>query len=314
MIAGPVRTPGTLRADLHVHSCHSGFTRTLPMFRSRDCYSTPEQVYCAARARGMDLVTITDHDSIDGCLELLERRPGARDIVMGEEIECRLPGTAVRLHLGALGITERLHKDVQPLREDVVEAAGFLRANGVALVLHHPFHFFRSELPVRRYVEVLLPLVHAVEIRNATMAWEHNDLAAAVGEDWRRAVGGALGATGGSDAHVVRHVGTAFTEAPGATREEFLDSLMAGHCSGGGAHGTRTLLAVEIYGVVLNYWASLAGLRPSGLTPLERLSGAALSLASIPFQFVPLVVSLAQKGGEGRRIARWRQEWSQGTP
>ena len=48
--------------------------------RSRDCYSNPEDVYLVAKARGMDLVTITDHDSIDGCLELLARRPGATDI------------------------------------------------------------------------------------------------------------------------------------------------------------------------------------------------------------------------------------------
>ena len=62
-----------MRADLHVHTLHSKQTGTLPFLRSRDCYSDPLDVYRRARARGMDLVAITDHDSIDGALELMRR-------------------------------------------------------------------------------------------------------------------------------------------------------------------------------------------------------------------------------------------------
>ena len=50
----------------------------LPFLGSRDCYSSPADVYRVAKARGMDLVAITDHDSIDGALELLDRVPDAR--------------------------------------------------------------------------------------------------------------------------------------------------------------------------------------------------------------------------------------------
>jgi hypothetical protein len=108
----------------------------------------------------------------------------------------------------------------------------------------------------------------------------------------------------------MRHVGIAYTEAPGRTAAEFVESLRAGRSRGGGLHGTRTILAAEIYGVMFNYWGSLLGLRCNGLTPVQRVQGMALSVASLPIQFVPLVVSLAQKGGEDRRVARWRQEWS----
>ena len=65
----------TLRADLHVHTCHSKVSGTLTFLGSRDCYSAPEDVYRVAKARGMDLVAITDHDSIDGALELLSASP-----------------------------------------------------------------------------------------------------------------------------------------------------------------------------------------------------------------------------------------------
>ncbi len=308
-------TARLLRADLHVHSFHSGFTATMRPFRSRDCYSEPEAVYRAARARGMDLVVITDHDSIDGCLELLDRHPGATDIVMGEEIECRVPGIGVRLHLGALGLTERQHRDVQPLRGNVFEAAAFLRAGGVALVLHHPFHFFRGEATVRDYLEPLLSLVHAVEVRNGTMAEAHNNLAAELTASWRvRRPLARLGETGGSDAHVLAHVGNAFTEAPGRTREEFLKSLKRGESRGRGLHGTYGRLAYEIYGVIVNYWGSLVGLRRSGLTAGQRAQGIIGSLISLPFQFSPLIVTAALRRGERRRVEQWRRESAAGRP
>jgi predicted metal-dependent phosphoesterase TrpH len=305
--------PGVMKTDLHVHSHHSGFTRTLRLFRSRDCYSSPEAVYRRARARGMDLVTITDHDSIDGCLELLERHPDAPDILVGEEIECRVPGSGIRLHLGAFGLTERQHRDLQPLRANVFELAGFLRAEGVALVLHHPFHFFRGETAARPYIESLLPLVHAVEVRNATMLPEHNELAAAIVRSWNEAGRTPrLGVTGGSDAHVLGHVAAACTVVPGRTRDEFLEGLKRGRSAAAGAHGTTGRLAFEIYGVICNYWGALLGARPSGLGARERASGIACSLLSLPFQFSPFLVTVAQKRGERRRVALWQREWPGG--
>ena len=74
----------TLRADLHVHTCHSKVCGTLTFLGSSDCYSAPEEVYRLAKARGMDLVAITDHDSIDGALELLSSvRPDRDDVIVG---------------------------------------------------------------------------------------------------------------------------------------------------------------------------------------------------------------------------------------
>jgi predicted metal-dependent phosphoesterase TrpH len=309
-------TAPVLRADLHLHSRHSGFTKTLPVFGSRECYSDPAAIYREARARGLDVVTITDHDSLDGCLELRDRYPDATDILMGEEIGCRIPDSGVRVHLGAFGLSERQHREVQPLRDNVVDVAAFLRAEGVGLVLHHPFHFLRRETSVRRYLELLLPLVHAVETRNATMDRSHNDLAADLVRAWNAAAEEPLGQTGGSDAHVLAHLGSACTEAPGHTAQDFLESLKGGACRAAGAHGTTGRLAFEIYGVVFNYWGALLGLQPSGLTPGQRAGAIGASLASVPFQFIPMIVALAQKRAERRRVAEWRQQLhgALGTP
>ena len=70
------------KADLHMHSRHSGMAKHLKFLRCRDCYSKPIDVYRTAKRRGMDLVTITDHDSIDGCLELLDQTGPLDDFVI----------------------------------------------------------------------------------------------------------------------------------------------------------------------------------------------------------------------------------------
>ena len=147
-----------LRADLHVHSWHSGHANHMRFLRARDCYSDPEAVYRAAKARGMDLVTITDHDSIGGCLEFLDRHPDAGDFFISEEIECLVPGLPLKVHIGAYDINERIHRDVQPLRRSVFETAAYLRQQGVFFTLNHLFFFLHGQMPLGDYLDALLPL------------------------------------------------------------------------------------------------------------------------------------------------------------
>ena len=150
-----------MRADLHVHSYHSGYAGHLRFLRARDCYSEPESVYRVAKARGMDVVTLTDHDSIDGCLEFLDRHPDADDFFISEEIECVVPpgpgvrtgsGPPLKVHIGAYGIDERIHREVQPLRTSVYETTAYLREQGVFYTLNHLFFFLRRQMPLDAYL------------------------------------------------------------------------------------------------------------------------------------------------------------------
>jgi predicted metal-dependent phosphoesterase TrpH len=64
-----------MKCDLHVHSQHSGMCSTPLVGRiCRESYSAPERIYATLKKRGMDLVTLTDHDSI-GAAESLRHRP-----------------------------------------------------------------------------------------------------------------------------------------------------------------------------------------------------------------------------------------------
>jgi predicted metal-dependent phosphoesterase TrpH len=127
-----------MKADLHVHSWFSTENRDLAFLRSRDCYSPPDQIYRTARARGMDLVTLTDHDTFDGCLDFLATHPHAADFLPGEEVSCRFPDGDIEVHLGVYGMTEALHRELQPLRGNVFEVTACLREAGVVFALNHP--------------------------------------------------------------------------------------------------------------------------------------------------------------------------------
>ncbi len=291
-----------LRADLHVHTCHSKVTGRMRFLGSRDCYSAPADVYRVAKARGMDLVAITDHDSIDGALELLDTRPGADDVIVGEEISCRLQDGDIEVHLGAYGMTESLHRDVQPLRANAFDVTACLRDAGVFFSLNHLLHFYRRQIPLGLYLR-LLDEVPAVEARNGAMLAAHNAFIEqlALRGSPRHAVS-RLAMVAGSDAHTLRRVGLTWTTAPGRTREEFLASLQQGLGRPGGRHGTTAAVAGDVYGVVASYVSSLVGLRPPDLTSWRRAGCLAFAVAALPVQFLPLVIAAAGKRHERREV------------
>jgi len=298
-----------MKADLHVHTYHSGYASHLHFLRARDSYSDPFEVYRVAKARGMDLVCFTDHDSLDGCLEFLDRRPDAPDFIMGEEIECQFPvgrrarhDGGLKVHLGAIGMTEQVHRDVQPLRDNVFDAVAYLRQEGVFVALNHLFFFFDDQVPLADYVWPLLAACDAAETRNGAMLGAHNELVERLlrdGEPLR------LARVGGSDAHTLTRVGRTYTVVDANSRAEFLANLRRGRATTGGAHGSTGALAREIYETILHYWASLVRLRRDDLGARRRLLGMAASLGLLPFQFVPGLVAIRGKRAEAARVARY---------
>ena len=62
----------TRRCDLHVHSKRSDRPGEwyLERLGAPESFTEPLEVHRLARARGMDFVTVSDHDTIDGALEI----------------------------------------------------------------------------------------------------------------------------------------------------------------------------------------------------------------------------------------------------
>ena len=298
-----------MRADLHLHSYHSGYANHLAFLRARDCYSEPEAVYAVAKARGMDLVTFTDHDRIDGCLELLDRHPDARDFFISEEIECHFPDANLKVHVAAYDISERIHGEVRRLVDNVVDVAEYLRSEGVFYALNHPFFLFHGELPLHEYLRRIQELFPAVEVRNGTMLEAQNGLAQEIVNRSIATGGRVVTGIGGSDSHTLSGIGTTYTEAPGSTREEFLQSLRSGRGCAGGRHGSVWRESREIYGVVGQYWRELLGAGRRDLSWGRRAVGLAFSIVSMPFEWSPLVVAALHKRSERARMDRYEREW-----
>ena len=124
-----------MRCDLHVHSWYSGHG-DVPLLEQlgRECYSDPLAVYETARRRGMDLVTLTDHDTIEGALRLAH----LPDAFVSEELTLQLDGGRT-LHLNVYGIDERQHYRLQARRRDPAALFAFLAEQQIPAAVNHPF-------------------------------------------------------------------------------------------------------------------------------------------------------------------------------
>jgi predicted metal-dependent phosphoesterase TrpH len=201
----------------------------------RESYSDPREVYERALDRGMDLVTLTDHDSIDGALAIANL-PGT---FVSEEVTVVLPGER-ELHLGVFDIDEAQHDRLGTLRRDPDALFAYLAERRIPACINHPF----SALTGRRETGDLalafreVPLVEAL---NGSMPSGHNALALRAGRE------AGLAGVGGSDAHSLRFVARAYTVVPGArSKEEFLEGLRLGLTVPRGRAGSYARLTSEV--------------------------------------------------------------------
>jgi glycosyltransferase involved in cell wall biosynthesis/predicted metal-dependent phosphoesterase TrpH len=215
---------------MHCHSTASQLSR-LGVQRSLglpECATPPQEVYELAKRRGMDFVTITDHDTIDGCLELADRP----DCFVSEELTARFAGEPQAVHVLCYGITPGDHGWLQANAGDVEACAAYLDEREIACALAHPFYNVDAPLTPRhrRRLAELFPIW---EVRNGSRAAELN-MPAAIYTETHGGTG-----IGGSDDHAGVDIGRTFTEAPAAaTPEEFLRCLRAGEADAGGEQGS----------------------------------------------------------------------------
>lgn len=207
-----------MKCDLHVHTIHSGMC-TVPVLNRvcRESYNDPGEVYEVLKRRGMDLVTITDHDSIDA-VEPLRRHP---DFFLSEEVSCRA-SSGTSLHIGVYGIEERDHIQLQHRADDFPSLLAYLKERRLLFSVNHAFSGLTGAR-TRADFEEFAAEFWAVETRNGQMLPAANRYAE------RMARLAAKPEVGGSDAHTLDCLGRTFTEVGGARNAaEFLEGLCLG--------------------------------------------------------------------------------------
>jgi predicted metal-dependent phosphoesterase TrpH len=192
-----------LRLDLHNHTSYSS-----------DGVLAPCDLLRAARARGLDCIAITDHNTVQGALvalELSEADPSLPRVIPGIEL-----GTEAGEVIG-LYVTEQIPKGL-PLREAVQR----IRDLGGLVYLPHPFDVFRRGAVSRRergLAAVLSDLVEAVNGR-ALGPWAGAKSARLADEHGKARAGG-------SDAHREAEVGRAWVTVDELPTRDTLVRLVA---------------------------------------------------------------------------------------
>jgi glycosyltransferase involved in cell wall biosynthesis/predicted metal-dependent phosphoesterase TrpH len=218
------------RADLHCHSTASQESK-LGVQRAAgipECATPPEEVYELAKRRGMDFVTITDHDTISGVLQIAERP----DVFVSEELTAHFRGEAQAVHILCFDITVEDHEWLQANRGDVELCAAYMYERDIACALAHPYYHVGAPLSAR-HRRRLAQLFDVWEVRNGARARELNRPAAT----YVATLDGA--GVGGSDDHAGVDIGRTWTATPPArTPQEFLAHVRGGRVAAGGAQGS----------------------------------------------------------------------------
>ncbi len=190
------------RCDPHTHTTYS------------DGLGSPRQIVETALARGLDVIVITDHDSIDGALEareLARKDSYPIEVIIGSEVT-----TARGVHMLALFVEERL-----PMFRSAARTVEHIaRLGGVALA-PHPLSALTPSMG-RRMIEGLvadgLPLTGVETINPSPAGWPRARVVA-LNRHW------GLAEFGGSDAHFPPHIAAAYTEFPGRAAADFRRAL-----------------------------------------------------------------------------------------
>jgi glycosyltransferase involved in cell wall biosynthesis/predicted metal-dependent phosphoesterase TrpH len=262
------------RCDLHVHSRFSTDSGNYALRRARlgESLTEPERVYRVAKRRGMTLVTISDHNTLEGALRIAH----LPDTFLSVEVTTRFPEDDVPLHVLVWNLTEEDHRDLQQYRTSVYELTAFLRGRGLVHALAHPLYRMGAPL-TDSHIERMMLLFGLWEGRNGARPREANELACrlAAAASPERLVrladkhgiepvhDGSIGLTGGSDDHGALDIATTWTEARGATVADWLRSVQAGDSMPHGAHGSTVKLAHAAGGLFLRAWRERRGGLPT---------------------------------------------------
>ena len=214
-----------LTCDLHVHTNFS-----------KDGESSVEDILRRAEDTGLDVIAITDHDTIVGAKKAMTIATNVL-VIPGIEVSTK------QGHLLILGVTEMI-----PAGLDVVVTVDIARRMGALAILPHPYHVWRHG--VARRMKAGMTIVDAIEVFNSRYIVGSANMKAA-------RIAKRLGkpCVGGSDAHNARFVGFGRTFVDAEKNvPAILDAIRAGNVTCG---GKKTPLRTYTRQSINNTWRKI---------------------------------------------------------
>jgi len=196
------------KADLHIHTAIGD-----------GMAEVQELLDYVEEKTDLDVIAVTDHDNIRGAHAARELRAKGRysfEVVAGVEV------TAVEGHLLALYVEEP-----PPALRPVVEVLEAVHRQGGLCVIPHPLAWLTRSLGQRTIERIMTTggdgvYFDGIEIGNGTFA-ARMTVKKAVRLNQERYH---LAETGGSDAHFLAAVGSAYTLFPGSTAEDLRRAIL----------------------------------------------------------------------------------------
>jgi glycosyltransferase involved in cell wall biosynthesis/predicted metal-dependent phosphoesterase TrpH len=181
------------KVDLHIHSLASNVTDyyTANMFAIPESYSDPVATWHELKRQGMDLVTLTDHNSIDGCKAMLDA--GLGDVFLSAEMTTTFPEDGCNIHVTVANMTEQQFAEVNRLRGNLYDMLDYVEreiaaegnspvGNKLAYWMTHPLMSTQNRPYGRegslqlQHIEKALLLLPCLEVRNGTRTRSLNEL------------------------------------------------------------------------------------------------------------------------------------------
>lgn len=256
------------KVDLHVHSCYSEHPSEwfLQRLGTRESYIDPEEVYRLAKREGMDFVTITDHNTIEGAVRLKQKHP--IDVFIGLEATAYFPEDGTKVHVLVWGLNEEQFRRIDVARASIYDLRELLLSENLPHAIAHPtfsvngmlsfeqlerlflmFDYFESNNGSREKINTDILTRAFASFSKATI----QDLAdkyylqPSGPESWQK------GQVGGSDDHSGLFVGKTYTVTDASTPEEFLARIQQKQTRPMGRHNDYQGLAFAVYKVAYDF-------------------------------------------------------------
>lgn len=262
-----------MRIDLH---CHSKYSKrpSLWLMQKLGCpesFTDPHAIYDLALRRGMTGVTITDHNVIDGALEIAD----LPNTIVGCEYTTYFPEDRCKVHILVYGQDEAQHSDLTKARENIFDLVAYCHAAGLKTICAHPIYMVNDRLNVDHIEQLVLlfknwewngsvapetnrtvdQIVAHLSREDIERFAEKHQIEPLFPEPWIKRM------TGGSDDHSSLHLATSFTEVPGATSiDEFWRGLERGDAHVERKSTSAAEYARMIYGIAYQFYSDRAGL------------------------------------------------------
>lgn len=256
------------KVDLHVHSLYSEHPEEwfLQRLGAAESYTDPETVYRLAKEKGMDYVTITDHNRIKGALILQDKYPG--EIIIGVESTVYFPEDKCKVHILLYGITPEQFEVIQKIRKNIYDFRDYVHEQGIVHSVAHATYAVNNRLQMH-HLEKLILMFNVFEAINGGRNRMNN-------QGWADAVKKLMpkhieeyfsrhrieprgeypwikGFTGGSDDHAGIFIGESYTSVETDTLEGFVKGIGARQGKPHGRHNTFQGLVFSIYKVAYDF-------------------------------------------------------------